>query len=118
MFNIFRITAIPAFSASGKRVLPERAATQVAIQKTGNGFLPLTASEMNKCTTSTHACTASSSVLPAFDAPCGVAPFFNGPTEICNYVETISTNPFFHTLGNFTCFSVFKPTIISATCVI
>ena len=117
MFNIFQITAIPAFSATGKQVLPERAATQVAIQKTGNGFLPLTTSEMHKCTTSFHACTASSSVLPAIDAPCGVAPFFNGPTEICNYVETFSTNPFFHTLGNFTCFSVFQPTVISATCV-
>ena len=67
------------------------------------------------CLDKHNVCYSPTPVMPVASATCAIAPFRNLPAN-CTYVETSDNTNFFHTTGNFTCFSVRQPTQMETYC--
>ena len=115
LHNIFEITAIPEFSEEGYQILPLDYDRHVAIQVSGSRFTPLSEMEANLCIQENAICHSAAASFPSATAPCGIGSYYKAKSK-CIAGPTTSTEPFFYTTGNFTCFSVPKPTYLELFC--
>ena len=114
-FDLFTVTPIPVFSEKGNRIVPVNPTKIVAFQQNGEGFIPMTEAIAKDCLDKHNVCYSPTPIMPVASATCAIAPFRNRPAN-CTYEETTDDTDFFHTTGNFTCFSVKRPTQMEAYC--
>ena len=115
MFDMFEVTPIPQFSKTGNRIIPMRYSPYVAIQQGGDGYIPMDFQQARRCTKDQKVCATPVPVRPAASAGCGAAEFLKRQTD-CHYKEIDDQRDFYHTTGNFTCFSVKNTTTLDVYC--
>ena len=71
----------------------------------------MTNSEFQKCIHEKHSCRVATPIRPETAGACGISNYFEHEEDGCTYITTGTKQDFFHTSGNFTCFSVKKRTI-------
>ena len=115
MFNLFHISPIPQFSPKGHQIVPSNVPSYVAFQANSGGYIVLPQDEALPCRESSHICHSTRPISPSHTAGCGVAPFLKEHAN-CTYQELRTTDDYFRTSGNFTCFSVKSEIKLKAHC--
>ena len=114
--SLFEITPVPSFTESGFRIVPGNAVPRAGFQRGARGWVPMTDSEFQKCIHEKHSCRVATPIRPETAGACGISNYFESEEDSCTYVTTSIKQDFFHTSGNFTCFSVKKRTMLHMKC--
>ena len=114
--SLFEITPVPSFTDDGYRVMPVNPVPRAGFQRGGRGWVPMTSSEFQRCTYHKHSCRVATPIRPESEGACGISNYYERKEDGCTYVQTKVTQDFFHTSGNFTCFSVKKRTMLHMKC--
>ena len=117
-FDFFEIKPVPFFrndSGTVTKAIASNVPRFVAFHVHTDGFVTPEPNEAFNCLMSDNVCHTSQPVQPAHQAGCGVAPFLHEQAE-CVYEEAADIQNFYHTVGNFTCYSVKEPITVKAQC--